>query len=349
MGCGPVGGTGLLTAMPEIREVDPHDDQALTAWYRALRDGAGADRTAPILHPYASYASSMRSPGAARRRIAVAALEDGLTVGALTFEMPLTENLSVYEAEINVPPEHRGRGVGSALADWAFRRATAEGRTIMQVEVHVPIGQSPRSWPGARFAARLGATSVHVEDHLVLSLPAAVPRPPVPGGYQLITWTGVCPDEYLADLAAMHTAMSGDAPTGEMAHETVVWDEERIRVSEQRLARSRLSLTGLVRTVKGEPAGYTQILVAHDDPDNALQEDTFVARDHRGLRLSALLKAANLEQLALHGPGRRWLHTWTSEENPAMQKVNAAFGFVAVEQTHIFERHAGVQRDERSR
>jgi GNAT superfamily N-acetyltransferase len=132
--------------------------------------------------------------------------------------------------------------------------------------------------------------------------------------------------------------MSEDVPTGEATHETAVWDIDRVRTGQERTAKVWLSLMCLIRTVDGEPAGYTQILLSHDDPANALQEDTFVARAHRGKRLSAVLKAANLKQLTEHGPGRRWLHTWTSEENPAMQKVNAEFGFVAVEQTHIFER-----------
>jgi GNAT superfamily N-acetyltransferase len=324
--------------MLEIREVDPHDDRALADWYAAMRDGASAGRSAPLVHPYSSFVHSLRNPGTVRRRLAVAALDGGVTVGALTFEMPLAENLTVCEAEVNVPPEHRGRGAGSALAEWALRRAGDEGRSVVQVEVHVPTGQTVQSWPGARFAARFGAAGVNVEDHLVLALPAEVAVPEPPTGYQLLSWTGRCPGEHLADLAAMQTLMSGDAPAGELTHETAVWGVERVRLNEERTARSRLSLMCLVRTAAGEPAGYTQILLAHDDPDNALQEDTFVARAHRGHRLSALLKAANLKQLAEHGPGRRRLHTWTSEENPAMQKVNAGFGFAAVEQTHFFER-----------
>ena len=132
--------------------------------------------------------------------------------------------------------------------------------------------------------------------------------------------------------------MSVDVPAGAMTHETAHWDAERVRVDEQRLARHHLSLVSLARTATGEPAGYSQILIAHDDPANALQDDTFVARGHRGHRLSALLKAANLEQLERHRADRRFLHTWTSAQNPAMRKVNAGFGFRVVEQTHVYER-----------
>jgi GNAT superfamily N-acetyltransferase len=333
-----VGGGYWLARMLEIREVDPHDERALTDWYATMRDGASAGRAAPLVHPYSSFVRSVRSPSPTRRRIPVAALEDGGTVGTLTFELPLAENLTVCEAEVNVPPGRRGQGIGSALAEWALRRAADEGRTVVEVEVHVPAGQPLTSQPGARFATRFGAAGMSVEDHLVLALPADVAQSPLPAGYQLLSWAGICPEEHLADLAGMHTAMSEDVPTGEATHETAVWDIDRVRTGQERTAKVWLSLMCLIRTVDGEPAGYTQILLSHDDPANALQEDTFVARAHRGKRLSAVLKAANLKQLTEHGPGRRWLHTWTSEENPAMQKVNAEFGFVAVEQTHIFER-----------
>ena len=178
---------------------------------------------------------------------------------------------------------------------------------------------------------------MHVEDHFVRSLPAEVPPAPLPHGYELISWAGLCPADRLADLAAMHTTMSQDVPTGEATHETAVWDADRVRVSDERLAAGYVSLVSLVRTTDGEPAGYTQILVPREDPDNALQEDTFVAREHRGKRLSAVLKSANLTQLAGHRGSRRFLHTWTGEDNAVMLKVNRAYGFQPVERTHTYE------------
>ena len=336
--------------MPEIRTVDVHDDKALTAWYDALRAGATAQRRAPLLQPYSAMAGTFRNPGPAKRRIPVAALDGGDTVGAMLVDFPLMENLTSAEVEINVPPELRGRGVGGALWQWGVEYTDGEGRPVVHVEIHVPDGQAPMEWPGARFALRRGFVSVNVEDHLVLPLPAVAPtalspepEKALPGRYELVRWAGVCPDDQLDALAAMRTVMSQDVPSGEAAHETVRWDAERLRVNEERMARSYLSLVCLVRTTAGEPAGYTQILLAHDDAENAIQDDTFVARSHRGQRLSALLKAANLEQLERHRGGRRLLHTWTSELNPAMQKVNAGFGFRAVEQTHIYQRDGSAE------
>jgi GNAT superfamily N-acetyltransferase len=96
-------------------------------------------------------------------------------------------------------------------------------------------------------------------------------------------------------------------------------------------------VVSLARTPHGEAAGYTLAYVPRADPDNVLQDDTFVARAHRGRRLSAALKAANLSRLEEHRGGRRWMHTWTAGANPAMQAVNARFGFRIVERTHEYE------------
>ncbi|CAN5274034.1 hypothetical protein BH24ACT12_BH24ACT12_05070 [soil metagenome] len=116
--------------MTRILEVDPRDDGALRAWYDVLHAGAIADRTAPIVSTYPAMAYSLRYPGATLRRLAVAADEGGQSVGALLFELPLKEALATVAVEIDVPPPHRRRGLGSALWAWALERAERENRTI---------------------------------------------------------------------------------------------------------------------------------------------------------------------------------------------------------------------------
>ena len=328
----------MTSRMLEIREVDVHDDGVLMAWYTAVREGGSAGRTAPLIFTYASLAASFRDPGPNTRRLPVAAVEDGATVGALLIDMPLREDRDTAAVQIHVPPAERGRGVGAALWAWALDRTAGEGRPITNAEVDIPSGRTPASWPGARFAERHGFRSVHVEDHFVRPLPAPVPAAPVPAGYRLSVWAGRCPDDRLADLAAMQTTMAQDVPSGAATHEAAVWDADRVRTSDDRLAVGYLSLVALLRTTGGEAAGYTQILVPRDDPDNALQEDTFVARAHRGRRLAAVLKSANLAQLAEHRGSRRFLHTWTADDNPVMRRVNEAYGFRVVERTHMYER-----------
>ena len=249
--------------MPEMRAVDPHDDPALRSWYAILHAGATDGRPAPLLSSYQAMAVSFRDPGPARRRLPVAAYDGDTTVGALLLEWPLTENLTTAEAEIAVAPGNRRRGIGSGLWRWAVRHAAADGRAVLQAEVHVPEGRTPADWPGSRFAEHHGGRSMQVEDHLVADLPRPAATPEVPAGYEAIGWTGPCPPEHRTAFAAMHSVMSADVPSGELHRETETWDAERIRVNELRLARSYRSVVSLVRTTAGEPAGYTQLLVPH--------------------------------------------------------------------------------------
>ena len=74
----------------------------------------------------------------------------------MLFELPLTENTSVAQVEIDVPAPYRGRGVGTALWQAAADRVAAEGRTIVQTEVNVAAGQSLQTSPGGRFASSPG-------------------------------------------------------------------------------------------------------------------------------------------------------------------------------------------------
>jgi GNAT superfamily N-acetyltransferase len=98
----------------------------------------------------------------------------------------------------------------------------------------------------------------------------------------------------------------------------------------------------VVETDAGEPVGYTQLLAPLEDPADLVQDDTLVLRAHRGHRLGAMLKVANLRQLERlpfsDMAARRWLHTWTAQGNAPMQAVNARFGFRRVGVDHELER-----------
>ena len=49
--------------------------------------------------------------------------------------------------------------------------------------------------------------------------------------------------------------------------------------------------------------------------------------EHRGHRLGALLKVANLRQAVQHEPQLEAVHTWNADSNAPMLAVNVAMGF----------------------
>jgi ADP-ribose pyrophosphatase YjhB (NUDIX family) len=93
----------------------------------------------------------------------------------------------------------------------------------------------------------------------------------------------------------------------------------------------------MAHTLSGEPAGYTLLYLPRADAEHAQQDDTLVLREHRGHHLGTHLKLANLTQLAKHRTTQRFLHTWTALSNAPMRKVNARFGFRAVEEHRELE------------
>ncbi|GAA0963263.1 hypothetical protein GCM10009554_82320 [Kribbella koreensis] len=318
--------------MITVREIDPHDEQAFDAWYAVLRAGAVADREVPLVFSHQATANSLRSDNPIKTRLPVAAFDGERVVGAMLFEYYLKNDLDAVIVEIDVLPAERRQGIGTALWGWARSKAASLGRTIYQAELAVPDGFTPETWPGSLFAAKLGFVVEHVEDHLVVPLPYEhrVELEPLEG-YELISWAGPCPEEYLPVYADLRSAMARDVPIGGMSREPKVWTADELRQLEERTARSYQALVVLARTLDGRPAGYTVMYLPLTDPDNVQQLDTLVLRDDRGHNLGAHLKAANLAQLAEHRTTQKWLHTWTAETNGAMQKVNARFGFVARE------------------
>ncbi len=306
-----------------------------------------AGRVAPLLSSYEELSTSLRNPSTRLRRTAVGAYDGGQVVGTVLLELSLVDNTHVAEMQVAVPPGCRGRGVGAALYAHADRVATQAGRTTYLGEVDVPLDAALDTHPGSRFALRRGFSSEHIEDHLVLDLPvdpalidtiraraSAAHR-----DYDLVSWVGRCPEEHVAALADMRTAMSVDLPQGELDLTPERWDVERVRTSEQRQAdQGFASLTTAARAADGAFAGYSELLVPAPSPGEVLQEDTLVMRAHRGHRLGAAMKATNLTLLRERFADRTRLHTWTALDNHAMQAVNRAFGFRPVERLHEFQR-----------
>ncbi len=328
--------------MVEVVEVDPQDEAALRDYWETEQAAIRHDRPDAIIRTWDSLRSSTRTPGAFFRRELLAARADGRTVGVADLGFWLQGNDHLASTEVNVLVGHRRRGVGRALFDEAERRRRAHGRTAVCGEVYVQEGHTLETSPAGLFAAAMGLTSAHQEDHMVLRLPVDDDREnrlrdSVAGhasAYDVVTWGERCPDEYVEAFCTMKTQMSADVPSGDLDVEAVVWDEARLRSSEERTARSFHQVIAAVRLrVDGTFGGYTQLYLPHGE-EHVLQDDTLVMPEHRGHRLGTVLKLATLDLVRRDHPDRRTLHTWTEPDNHAMCRTNLGFGYVAVERMH---------------
>jgi GNAT superfamily N-acetyltransferase len=338
----------------EIRPLDLSDAAATRAWYTAMRAGASAGRTAPLVTAEAALLASLRSnadnPSLDRR--AHGAWDGGRCLGALLLELPRRENTHLAQIEIDVPPAYRRRGVGAALFDAACALAAAAGRRLFSGELHAPAGTDLADTDGGRFALARGFADRHREQHLVLELP--VPDDHLEAlerrarlradGYTLTGWQGPVPPEWLETMARLHSLMRRDAPAGEVDRSASTVDAALLRRSQERLAQQGYrTATAFASAPGGRPAGYSTLLRPPGDGVDLVQDDTFVLRAHRGHRLGYLLKAANLRLARPVWPGARRVHTWTAGVNDAMLAVNTAFGFRPAETLHEVEAPVPVQ------
>ncbi|MFI2104295.1 GNAT family N-acetyltransferase [Isoptericola sp. NPDC019693] len=291
------------------------------------------------------------------RLVAVAHADDAATprvVGHGVLILPVSDNRHLAVVRVAVLPTHRGRGIGSAIADRLRRVALTEGRSMVFAEVELadeppagaPDALVPREGPGhvsaelpgMRLARRAGLGLEIVARRSVLDVP--LPDDVVDGfvadaaaragdAYRLHTWQDPVPQEWVEQLAALERRLSEDEPNGGLALEAEVWDGTRIRLEEaKRVERGQSALvTAAEHVPSGTLAGMTVLTWDDDKPELTEQDSTVVLPEHRGHRLGMLLKAVNLREHTRLRPTARRVSTWNNETNAPMLAINVALGF----------------------
>jgi len=275
----------------------------------------------------------------------------GHIVARAIYEVRLEGSPDVAWMNVEVLPEHRGKGIGSALLAEIEALADADGRSVRQcysiarslpgkrLDSPTGFGSVPIADPGVSFLRNRGWSLEQVERSSRLALPvpdiaerlqSALARSGP--DFRVQTWVGRTPERWLEDIALLSTRMSTDAPSGGMDESEEVWTVERVLEYEERLDESpRISLFAAVEHIpSGHLVGYTELSVPPELHRAVSQEDTIVMREHRGHKLGMLVKVANLAQLHELHPGHPSVTTFNAEENRHMLDVNEAVGFVAV-------------------
>ncbi len=280
--------------------------------------------------------------------------QEGRIVARSWVRCELQENLGTALLHVEVLEEFSGRGIGLALLRHAEELAAAQGRSIMQSFTEHPAdfdadapglvmpatgtGALPARARGVRFALQAGYRLEQVERFSVLDLPARaggwddLEREAVAKAgeeYELVSWTGTCPDEYAEQLAVLMSRMSTDAPSGELSYDAEQWDVARVRHVEDTWKRAGLvSLVAAARhRSSGELAAYSVLQLTAAKPWLADQDDTLVAASHRGHRLGMLVKLLNIRRLRTGYPAVERVVTFNAAENEHMLAINISLGF----------------------
>ncbi len=286
------------------------------------------------------------------KRLLLARL-DGAVVGRGVVETRTEGSPDAAWLIVQVLPEFRGRGIGTALADRVEALAAADGRT--QLRCYAPasavagdripsptgFGSVPAADPGVRFLRARGWSLEQVERCSRLTLPVAddelaarLAAAHAASGpdYRLHTWGDRTPSHWLADIAVLATRMSTDAPDAGMDAGEEVWTAERVAEFEERHADSprRQVIVAVEHVPTGHLVGYSELSVPPETHRPISQGDTIVMREHRGHRLGMLLKLGGIARVQEAHPGRPSIITFNAEENRHMLDVNEAVGFVPV-------------------
>ncbi|MGP9845991.1 GNAT family N-acetyltransferase [Brachybacterium sp. 107] len=317
---------------PEISTVDPADMEEIVAWNATMRTAYSSGRAVVWWTSAEASAEQLRAARAGHLHMALTARRGGMMVGGA--EIALAPGQPA-EVEIGVLREHRGQGIGTALAAAARELCGDHEPPLLQTEVFTEEGVTfARSWeiePG------------NVEHRQVLDLPLsaealdALDRP----SPHLTTrsWVGACPEDLVDSLARLTEQMEEDVPAGSLTRIVTPTDRERIRRNEVRLDAEGYDLVRSIAQHAGKSIGYTSLFVPRADPEIVVQDYTLVDRAYRGQGVGRALKIANLRQLAAvpSAAGSRWVQTSTAVTNAPMLDLNVAIGFRTVDSIYECE------------
>ena len=282
-----------------------------------------------------------------------AARVGGRIVARAIFETRPSAEGDMVWVDVQVHPQFRRRGIGTALADHLENLAAEDHRTKLVVytvskaadgerlDSPTGFGSVPAGNAEVRFLLGRGYRLEQVERGSRLALP--VPRAMIDrlfdkavraagSDYRVHQWIGRTPERWLDDMALLFTRMSTDAPSAGLEEPEDVWTRQRLIDYEDRAeAGPKTSIVSVVEHLPtGRLAGMTELGVPAEPHRPVFQNDTIVLKGHRGHRLGMLLKAANIRNLQSTAPGHPSIITFNAEENRHMLDVNEAVGFLAV-------------------
>jgi GNAT superfamily N-acetyltransferase len=299
-------------------------DADLADVHATLAAAAAVDRPLDPPPLLADLADRVRDVRTDRRKVYLTARTGAGTVGYAVIWMSLVDNPRMGLVDIQVRPDHRRRGIGTALLRGVAAEMTAAGRPVL-------FAETDAGGPGDGFATAHGLRLVEKDRMSLLRLAdvdwaaveaAAAATPP---GYRLVSSIGRSPDELLESYTRALDAMN-DAPHGTADLEAFVFSPDWVRNAETALRKlGELRLIFAV-AADGEVAGFTEVLVGRQ-PQRARQHDTAVVPAHRGHGLGLWIKSAMLLALRDQRPDVTEIETGNSTANRYMLAINTRLGF----------------------
>lgn len=322
--------------MIEFRDVDMHVETQLHEWYDVWA-AAQAGRPQEFVTPWAVARESMPRQHPDFAVTLFTAYDDDVPVGGGLLNLPIKDNPTVAFVEVATHPDHRRRGIGTAVLGEVERRVRALGRQRPVVEVFTPPGGTSA---GQAFATARGYTVASTEAMKAVDLVASGPGwaaldaevEAALDGYRVEVFHDELPDQHLAGYLELVGRFMSEVPQGELDLEDGEWTPERFRAAEQRRAETGMSVaTALAFAPDGTVAGSNDVRVSSHDPRVGYIGITLVLPGHRGHRLGLATKLATHRVIRADHPGCRFVVTSNADVNGHMTAINDALGYRTLE------------------
>jgi GNAT superfamily N-acetyltransferase len=321
----------------QIRQIDVHDDPLLRrfheiGWRAEMEDG----RPWNTFQSYEEQSIALREPSPGQRVDALGIFDGDEMVGGGIVWLSLEDNLDKAFVFPAVEPELRGRGIGGELLEGLVEHVRAMGRTQVMSGASYRFEERDDA-PAARFAAAHGFAQANLEVVRELPLPVAdglldeveAEVAAHAEGYEVHSFVDDLPDELVESYCYLLNQLAVDAPTGDLDFEEETFTPEAFR---HEVARDRKVGRTVLRSLAvkdGQTVAHSDLLL-RPSGTRGVQWATLVHRDHRGHRLGAAVKVANLRRLQAERPDITEVVTQNAEVNAQMIGINERLGFVAV-------------------
>lgn len=321
----------------ETRPLDPADDDQLHRFHQILWRAEKEDgRPWNAMWTYDEMVPMFREPTRERRTVGVTAWEGTRMVGAGFLFLSLLDNLDTAWSFVAVEPELRGRGIGAAVMGAVVETARAERRTQLLAGAGIPFEEQETS-PVLAWARAQGFALANTEIQRNLELPVAEDLleeithevEASRGPYEIRSYIGPLPDDLLESWCALSNMFMLEAPMGDVDVEAGRSTPEDVRERDAVNVSMGRTVFSTVAVLDGVVVGHTDIGLARGD-DEAHQWGTLVHPAHRGHRLGAAVKVANVRLLQEHAPSAGRIVTTNAETNAWMVAINDRLGFAPV-------------------
>ncbi len=337
-----------------IREIDVNDDVVFGQFFAIMKDAETFERPDAPMWSEHEAAVMFRHEEPDERWTSYAAFDDDddetmIGIGAVV--LTLLDNTDKAFLGVDVAPDMRRRGIGSALLSFLEDRAREADRTVLLTESNISFA-TRESHPYRRFAENRGYSLANVEVRRRLRLPVPAEQlqawadeaAPHHADYRIETFVDDLPDELLESYCYLNNQLALDSPTGEIDFEAESMTPETFRMRQQMVKeQGRTVYETLALDDDGQAVAHSTLAVPKDDPITVFQWGTLVRKDHRGHRLGLATKVANLRAMQAARPEREQIFTTNAEDNDTMVAINVKMGFEPIELLAEFQRKLGAE------